>query len=156
MHIFRRGGPVRLRKIHRNVKPIGEFVLPKGGQRRPPYRGLKVSEVCVGDDAYIVPAECTDFTEISGEFERAIGSMWASTPTNLPEGVEHPGKLHKNHRLGCFGSRAGFLVPVGEIVQKAADGKRRGRVFAQRKTERPAGRNAERADGDFVGNPAQD
>lgn len=81
--------------------------------------------------------------------------MWASTPTNLLEGVEHPGKLHKNHRLGCFGSRAGFLVPVGEIVQKAADGKRRGRVFAQRKTERPAGRNAERADGDFVGNPAQ-
>ena len=66
------------------------------------------------------------------------------------------GKLHKNHRLGCFGSRAGFLVQVGEIVQKAADGKRRGRVFAQRKTERPAGRNAERADGDFVGNPAQD
>ena len=30
------------------------------------------------------------FTEILGEFERAIGSMWASTPTNLPEGVEHP------------------------------------------------------------------
>ena len=118
--------------------------------------GLKVSEVCVGDDAYIVQAECTAYTEFSGKFVRALGSMWASTPTNLPEGVEHPGKLHKNHRLGCFGSRAGFLVPVGEIVQKAADGKRRGRVFAQRKTERPAGRNAERADGDFVGNPAQD
>ena len=82
--------------------------------------------------------------------------MWASTPTNLPEGVEHPGKLHKNHRLGCFGSRAGFLVPVGEIVQKAADGKRRGRVFAQRKTERPAGRNVERTNRKLVGDPAQD
>ena len=94
--------------------------------------------------------------KISEKTACTAGAMWASTPTNLPEGVEHPGKLHKNHRLGCFGSRAGFLVPVGEIVQKAADGKRRGRVFAQRKTERPAGRNAERADGDFVGNPAQD
>ena len=43
-----------------------------------------------------------------------------------------------------------------EGTRRTESAARRGRVFAQRKTERPAGRNAERADGDFVGNPAQD
>ena len=39
----------------------------------------------VGDDAHIVPADSTDFTEIFGESGGAFGSMWASTPTNIPE-----------------------------------------------------------------------
>ena len=38
-----------------------------------PYRGLKVSEVCVGDDAYIVPAESSVLIENSGEFD---GTQW--------------------------------------------------------------------------------
>ena len=39
----------------------------------------------VGDDAHIVPADSTVFTEIFGESGGALGSMWASTPTNIPE-----------------------------------------------------------------------
>ena len=117
---------------------------------------MKVSEVCVGDDAYIVPAECTAYTEFSGKFVRALGSMWASTPTNLPEGVEHPGKTHKNEPARLSEQSGRFFIAVGEKVQKAADGKRLGRVFAQRKTERPAGRNVERTNRKLVGDPAQD
>ena len=53
-------------------------ILHRGGVRT---GFLKFSERCVGGDAHIDPAGRTDFTEISGEFERALGAMWASPPT---------------------------------------------------------------------------
>ena len=35
---------------------------------------------------HIDPAACTDFSKITGEFEGSLGAMWASPPTNVPEG----------------------------------------------------------------------
>ena len=49
---------------------------------------------CVGGDAHIAPAEQSVFTGIFGEFDRALGSMWASTPTNFYE--VDPNFAHKN------------------------------------------------------------
>ena len=41
------------------------------------------SGLFVGDDAYIVPAEQTDFTEVYGKFATFLGPMWASAPTRM-------------------------------------------------------------------------
>ena len=35
---------------------------------------------------HIGPAACTDFSKITGEFKGSLGAMWASPPTNVPEG----------------------------------------------------------------------
>ena len=47
-------------------------------KRQTPYKGsaaafLRSPQKCVGVDAYIAPASCTDFTENSGEF---AGTKW--------------------------------------------------------------------------------
>ena len=39
------------------------------------------SGLFVGDDAYIVPAEQTDFTEVYDKLATFLGPMWASAPT---------------------------------------------------------------------------
>ena len=54
-----------------------------------PTRFLKFSCLFVGVDAHIAPAKRTVFSEIFGEFVTALGSMWASTPTNIPEGMQN-------------------------------------------------------------------
>ena len=54
-----------------------------------PYRILENSPVMRRGDAHIAPAKRTVFSEIFGEFVTALGSMWASTPTNIPEGMQN-------------------------------------------------------------------
>ena len=67
-----------------NLRRIRYFPWADRGVR--PYDFLEKASVrLVGDDAHIVPADSTDFTEIFGESGGALGSMWASTPTNIPE-----------------------------------------------------------------------
>ena len=76
-------------RIRRRFSRFGNvFCRADRGVR--PYRILENSPVMRrGGDAHIAPAKRAVFSEIFGEFVTALGSMWASTPTNIPEGMQN-------------------------------------------------------------------
>ena len=78
------GGLRRIRAISRADVGISPYA---GGTCRP---CADLRGTAVGDDAYIVPAGQTGFTEICGESAPFPGLMWASAPTIAARAVHVP------------------------------------------------------------------